>query len=78
MAGRGHGDARGEIKELVAVYILNNNPAPALGNQRIGTRIGRRNIFVVASENALGMGARKSGDDLGADGQSFSRHGKFS
>ena len=66
MAGRGHGDAGGKIEELVAIHIFDHNAASALGNQRIRARVGRRNIFFIACENALGIGAGKRRLELGA------------
>ena len=41
MAGRGHGDAGGEIIELVAVDVSDDDAAATLGHQRIGAGIRR-------------------------------------
>ena len=57
VAGGSHGNAGGEIEELVAIHVGDDNAAALLGHQRIGAGVGRRNIFVVAFENALGVGA---------------------
>ena len=73
MAGRGHGNPSGEIEELIAIHIFDHNAAAALGNQRIRARVGRRNVFLIARENALGIRARERSLELGA-GQSFGGH----
>ncbi len=82
MSGGGHGDAGGEIEELVAIDIFDDNAASALGHERIGTRVGGRDIFFIARKNALGVGPGKRGDELGADelgvdGRGFRGHGSL-
>ena len=66
MSGRGHGDAGGEIEEFVAVHIGDHDAAALLGHQRVGAGVGRRNVFLVARENALGIGAGQGGLDFGS------------
>jgi hypothetical protein len=63
MAGRSHGNAGGEIKKLVAVHIGNDDAAPALRHQRVGTGVGRRNILLVALEHALRVWSGQRGLD---------------
>jgi hypothetical protein len=81
VAGGGHGDSGGEIEEFVAVNIGDNDAAAALGDQRVGAGVGRRDQFVVGIENALGIGAGQGGADLwsgdgaGFAGQCASSHG---
>ena len=75
VTGGGHGDAGGEIEEFVAVHVFDDDAAAALGDHRVGTRVGRRNVLVIARENALGVGAGDGGVDLGADSQSLGGHG---
>jgi hypothetical protein len=41
VAGRGHGDAGGEVIELVAIHVSDDNAASALGHERVGAGIGR-------------------------------------
>ena len=65
MSGRGHGDAGGEIEKFVAVHIGNHDAAALLGHQRVGAGVRRRNILLVARENALGIGAGQSSLDFG-------------
>ena len=67
VAGRSHGNAGGKIKKLVAIDIGHHDAAAALGHQRIRTRIGRRNIFLIALEHALGVRPGQGGLDLGTD-----------
>src|SRR6202142_2940812 len=59
VSGRGHGDPCRKIEELVTIYVFDHNATAALGNQRIGARVRRRNEFFVARKNALGVGAGK-------------------
>src|ERR1700686_354157 len=75
MAGRGHGNPSGKIEEFIAIHIFDHNAAAALGNQRIRARVGRRNVFLIARENALRIRARERSLELGADGQSLGGHG---
>ncbi len=71
--GRGHGDAGGEVIELVAVHVGDDDAAATLGHQRVGACIRRRNILLVAREHALGVGPGQVGLDLGSlnSGSSF-------
>ena len=71
VAGRGHGDAGGEVVELVAVDVGDDDAASALGHERIGAGIGRRNILLVAREHALGIGPGQGGLDFGRLGRLF-------
>ena len=57
MAGGGHGDAGGEVEELVAVHVFDAHAAAALGYQRIGAGVGRRNVTVIALQVRAGIGA---------------------
>jgi len=66
MAGRSHSDPSGKVEELIAVHIFDHNAAAAPGNQRIGARVGRRNVFLIARENTSGVRARERGLELGA------------
>ena len=75
MAGGSHGDAGGEIEELVAVDVFDDDAASALGHQRVGARVGRRQVFVIACDDAFGIGARNGGRQLGAGSQSLRGHG---
>src|SRR6185312_464601 len=68
------GDAGGEIEEVVTVHVGDNDAASAFRYERIGTGVGRRNIFFVSGEHAGGVGAGKSGLDAGAD-ESLGSHG---
>src|SRR5579859_5713535 len=71
VAGRRHGNAGGEIKKLVSVNVSHDDAASALRDHRIRTRIGRRNILLVALEHSLGVGPGQGRLDLGTVGQSF-------
>src|SRR5215469_4145359 len=75
MAGRGHGDAGREIKKLVAIDIGNDYAASALGDHRVRAGIGRRNVFFIARQHALGIGTGQGGLDLGTDRECFGGHG---
>ncbi len=66
MAGRSHGDAGGEIKELIAVHIFNDDAASTLGDQRIRTCVGRRKVLLIARDDALRVGTRNRSLELGA------------
>ena len=66
MPGRSNGDAGGEVEEFVAVHVRDHDAAAALGYQRVGACIRRRNVFLIARENALGIGAGQGGLDFGA------------
>ena len=74
MSGRSHGDTGGKVEELIAIHVFDHNAAAALGNHRIRARVGRRNIFVVARQNALGIGAGDGSLELGAGNQSLGGH----
>ena len=74
MASRSHGNARREVKELVAIDIGHDHAAAALRYQRVRPRIGRRNVLVIARQNAFGIGAGQGGLDLGAGNQSLGWH----
>jgi hypothetical protein len=64
VSGGSHGDAGREIKKFVAVDV-SYNYAPALFRYEwIGAGIGRRNVAVVAFENALGDRAGQSSLDF--------------
>ena len=76
VAGGGHGDAGGEIEELIAVDVGDDDAASALGHQRIRTGVGRRNIFLIAGEDALGVGAGQRGLELGTEGLCFASGGR--
>jgi hypothetical protein len=71
-----HGDAGGEIEELIAVDVGDDDAASALGHQRIRTGVGRRNIFLIAGEDALGVGAGQGGLELGTEGLCFASGGR--
>src|SRR4029077_4071845 len=75
VAGRSHGDARGEVEKFVAVHVSNDDTASALGYQRVGSGVRRRNVFVIARQHALGVGAGQGGLDLRSGSKSLSRHG---
>ena len=68
VAGGGHGDAGGEVEELVAVHVGNDDAASALGDHGIGAGVGRGNILLIAREHALGVGAGQGSLDFGTDG----------
>ncbi len=57
VAGRSYGDAGGEIEELVAVNVFDDNAPAALGDHRIRTGVRRRNVTGIAIENSLGIRA---------------------
>ena len=48
MPGVGHGDARREVEEPVAVHVLDHRPLRALHHQRIDARVRRRHDPLVA------------------------------
>ena len=75
MTGRGHGDAGGKIEELVSVHVGDNDSAALFRYQRIGARIGRRDVLIVAHENLLGFGSGERHFNLGTDSESLGRHG---
>ena len=72
-----HGDAGREVKKLVAVHVGNDNPAAALGHQRIRAGVGRRDIFLIGFEHALGVGSGQGSLYLGTDcgGHGLGGHG---
>jgi hypothetical protein len=57
VAGRGHGDAGREVVELVAIDVGDDDAAAALGHQRVGAGVGRRNI---ASGRRRGRASRSA------------------
>src|SRR5579863_6793311 len=77
VAGGSDCDAGRKIVELVAVYVGDDDAASSLGYHRIGARIGRRNIFSIAGEHALGVGAGQGGFNLWSAccGHGFGGHG---
>src|SRR5579884_2877821 len=64
MAGGGDGNSGSEVEELVAVHILDDAAPAALGNQRIGAGVRRRDVAFVALQYAPGIGAGQGGDNL--------------
>ena len=68
MSGGNHGDAGGKIKEIIAINILNNHAAAALGHQRIGACVRRGNMLRVTLQDGLRLGAGQLGADLGTYG----------
>ena len=54
-----------EIKEGVTVGILDNGAKAALCNQRIASRIGRRDILVILFNHSPGIGTGKGSDTAG-------------
>src|SRR5258708_31795775 len=77
VTGGNHSDTGGEIVEFIAVDVGHNDAAPALCYQRVGARVGRRNILLVPGEHALGIRAWQSGLDFwsGSHGHGFRGHG---
>jgi len=75
MAGRSDGNTSGEIKKFVAVHVSDDDAASALGYQRVGSGVRRRNVFVIARQHALGVGAGQGGHDLRSGSESLGRHG---
>jgi len=53
-----------KIEEFVAVYVSHHDAAAALGHQRIGACVGRRNILLIARQNPLGIWAGQGGLEL--------------
>ena len=66
VAGRCHGDASGEVKELVAIHIFNAEAAAALGHQRIGACVAGRDEPCVGFDGCFGLGARQRTQEFGA------------
>ncbi len=74
--GRGDGDSGGEVEELVAIHILDDDAASALGYQGVGAGVGGRDEAGIVGDDALGIGAGKLGADDGAAGEGENRgHG---
>ena len=61
VAGRGHGDSGGEVEELVAIHVLDDDAASALGDQRVGTGVGGRDEAGIGGDDAPGIGAGELG-----------------
>ena len=66
MAGRNHGNARGEVEKLVAVHIFHADAAAALGHQRIRARITGRDEPCIRFDGSLCLGSRQSSNELGS------------
>jgi len=82
VTGGDDGDAGGEVIKVVAINVSDDDAASTLGHQWIGASVGGRNIFFIAGQHALGVGAGQSGLDLGSvssrrdgSGHSFCGHG---
>src|SRR5437899_7336146 len=78
MSRRIHGNAGIKIEELVAVDIGYEDPASALGYQRIRPGIGRRNVLLIALEHALGVRPGQGGLNLGTNRSSHGSHDIYS
>ena len=63
--GRRHRDPGGEVEELVAVDVFDDDTPAALGDHRIRAGVRRRNILFIGRENALRVGAGQRGLNLG-------------
>ena len=66
MAGRANGDACAEIEEPVSVDVLDDCAAGRFGHQRIRTRVGGRNVSLVAFDNCSRLRARQFRDNFAA------------
>ena len=65
VAGGHYGYARIEVKEGVTVGIFNQGAQAALCNQRIASRIGRRDVSVILFDHSLRVGTGKGSDKTG-------------
>ena len=65
VAGGGDGDAGGEIEELVAVDVGDDDAASALGDQRVGAGVGRRNVLASSSRTRRALGPGRAVTILG-------------
>src|ERR1700721_2967598 len=59
MARRNHRDSRSKVEELVSIRIFQANSTPALGHQRIGARIARRDQPMVGFNNSPRLRSRQ-------------------
>ena len=67
VAGRGDGDAGGEVEELVAVDVFDSATAAAFDDQRITAGVARGKQAIVFGNDALGVGAGQGAEDLRAE-----------
>src|SRR5437867_1892027 len=56
VAGRGHGNAGGEIQKGIAVHVLDEHALPSAGDQRIVACIRRGNKLAVERKDLLRFG----------------------
>ena len=62
VAGCHHGYPRSEVKERIAIHILNQGAQAASGYQRVTSRIGWRNVPSVQFDHPPGMGSGQWSD----------------
>ena len=76
VAGRGHRNAGGKIEKFVAVHIGDDDSTSALGHHGVRTRIGRRNIFLIALKHTFSVRSGQGSLDLGSGscGHSLGSH----
>ena len=59
MPGGDHGDPGGKVQKAVSVGVFDDGAFAALGNKRIGARVGRRDNLLIPLDYGFGLGAGK-------------------